>query len=782
MPGGIITGTLAAWLYIRRHRQSLLALGRRRRARACSSCRRSGGSGNFFNQELYGPPTTLPWGIRDRLRPSDRASTRARALPVATTHFHPLFLYESLSGLLGAARPALARPAPVVAAGAGRPAPDLLRLVRARPGSRSRASGAATGRSSGSRRPRSSPSGSSSSACSGCCTATGPAGRTRLPATCCRTGPTTPTRDDDEDDFWADDDDDDDDDDRRRVDDDEADDDRRRTTTRRRRRRGRRRRTSRTAGPIDPADRRPDVADRRRATRRRPRRRPPPGRVAPQALADARGGAVEGLAWLGRTPESRASLLYRARPAPRPVPPLRRCSGSGSRRPARSTCRAGGYLLVGAAHRGWMDPFVVLHALPVEPRVWFLGSAPVDVHGALAGGADPPARRPAARLARRVGVDQHVASARAVIANGGVFAQMPEGTVSGPAGPDRAVPRRLGADRAADRRADRALRDGRHRGALPRPADGVADPAADHRRRSSSGRAGTASCPAEGSRAELDLARRLSDALAARLGPVVEELQPGTVDPPDHPRRLRRRLTWLLLRPGRLDRDGRRPRPRPAAACAARYPRPRCSTPRSILDLVGNTPLVRLTPRHPRPRARSSASRSILAKLEMLNPGGSVKDRIGLPMIEAAERAGLLKPGGTIIEPTSGNTGHGLAIAAALKGYRCIFVMADKQSTEKQALLRAYGARGRPVPDERRARVARVVLLGRRPARPRHPGRVQAGPVLEPGEPDRPRADDRPRDLGPDRGPDHPPRGERRDGRHDLRRRPLPPRAEPGRS
>jgi cystathionine beta-synthase len=69
-----------------------------------------------------------------------------------------------------------------------------------------------------------------------------------------------------------------------------------------------------------------------------------------------------------------------------------------------------------------------------------------------------------------------------------------------------------------------------------------------------------------------------------------------------------------------------------------------------------------------------------------------VKDRIGLPMIEAAERAGLLKPGGTIVEPTSGNTGHGLAIAAALKGYRCIFVMADKQSTEKQALLRAYGA------------------------------------------------------------------------------------------
>ena len=111
----------------------------------------------------------------------------------------------------------------------------------------------------------------------------------------------------------------------------------------------------------------------------------------------------------------------------------------------------------------------------------------------------------------------------------------------------------------------------------------------------------------------------------------------------------------------------------------------------SIVDLVGNTPLVRLT-RVTRDLGPIERQPLILAKLEMLNPGGSVKDRIGLPMIEAAERAGLLSPGGTIIEPTSGNTGHGLAIAAALKGYRCIFVMADKQSSEKQQLLRAYGA------------------------------------------------------------------------------------------
>ncbi|MHB8460578.1 MAG: cystathionine beta-synthase [Candidatus Limnocylindrales bacterium] len=111
----------------------------------------------------------------------------------------------------------------------------------------------------------------------------------------------------------------------------------------------------------------------------------------------------------------------------------------------------------------------------------------------------------------------------------------------------------------------------------------------------------------------------------------------------------------------------------------------------SIVELVGHTPLVRLT-RVTRDLGPIERQPLLLAKLEMLNPGGSVKDRIGLPMIEAAERAGLLRPGGTIIEPTSGNTGHGLAIAAALKGYRCVFVMADKQSTEKRQLLRAYGA------------------------------------------------------------------------------------------
>src|SRR3712207_6087948 len=106
----------------------------------------------------------------------------------------------------------------------------------------------------------------------------------------------------------------------------------------------------------------------------------------------------------------------------------------------------------------------------------------------------------------------------------------------------------------------------------------------------------------------------------------------------------------------------------------------------SLLDTVGETPLVRLA------RIGAGLTPQIVAKVEMLNPGGSIKDRVAVALIEAAERDGLLKPGGTIVEPTSGNTGTGLAIAARLKGYRVIAVMPDKMSTEKIDLLRAYGA------------------------------------------------------------------------------------------
>jgi cystathionine beta-synthase len=106
----------------------------------------------------------------------------------------------------------------------------------------------------------------------------------------------------------------------------------------------------------------------------------------------------------------------------------------------------------------------------------------------------------------------------------------------------------------------------------------------------------------------------------------------------------------------------------------------------SVMDTIGWTPLIRLT------RVTRGIRTPVYAKAEIYNPGGSVKDRIGLPIIEAAERDGSLKPGGTIVEGTSGNTGVGLAIAAALKGYRCIFTMPDKMSQEKVRLLKAFGA------------------------------------------------------------------------------------------
>ena len=106
----------------------------------------------------------------------------------------------------------------------------------------------------------------------------------------------------------------------------------------------------------------------------------------------------------------------------------------------------------------------------------------------------------------------------------------------------------------------------------------------------------------------------------------------------------------------------------------------------SVVDLVGNTPLVKLN------SVTSGLRATVLAKVEYVNPGGSVKDRIALRMIEAAEQSGQLRPGGTIVEPTSGNTGVGLAMVAQRKGYRCVFVCPDKVSQDKINVLRAYGA------------------------------------------------------------------------------------------
>jgi 1-acyl-sn-glycerol-3-phosphate acyltransferase len=278
----------------------------------------------------------------------------------------------------------------------------------------------------------------------------------------------------------------------------------------------------------------------------------PRARVRPEALARARGGAREGLDWLGRQPEARASLLYRF------VRLLARFVIFGLFRfriesSGQEHVPKGGYLLIAGAHRGWMDPFVAMHAVPAEPRCWFLGSGPstfsarwreVLIH--RLGGLLPVWRG-------GLGIDGHVRSARAVLNAGAVFVQMPEGTINGPVG--RLGPFRPGA-------ALIALRTGAP--IVPLAIAGTEELYLGRRMASRVLQPTTAAAllgdswdgimPEPDSRAELELARRVSDALAARIGPVVEALYPETVDPPTHPRRLRRRLTWLLLGPGPVER------------------------------------------------------------------------------------------------------------------------------------------------------------------------------------------------------------------------------------
>src|SRR5262249_48835306 len=124
---------------------------------------------------------------------------------------------------------------------------------------------------------------------------------------------------------------------------------------------------------------------------------------------------------------------------------------------------------------------------------------------------------------------------------------------------------------------------------------------------------------------------------------------------------------------------------RSAPLASRSMPSPNCIV-RSPLELIGNTPVVRLN------RIAREVGAEVWAKLELANPGGSVKDRICLAMIEAAEQAGRLRPGDVIVEPTSGNTGIGLSLVAAIKGYRLILTMPDTMSEERRSLLIAYGA------------------------------------------------------------------------------------------
>jgi 1-acyl-sn-glycerol-3-phosphate acyltransferase len=297
----------------------------------------------------------------------------------------------------------------------------------------------------------------------------------------------------------------------------------------------------------------PEVGDPSGAEPRRAR--PERARLSPQALAAARGGAREGLDWLGRPPEANAGLLVRAVAAFARfllfiVLRFRVATSGQEHLPI-----GGGYLVVAAIHRGWMDPFLILHALPLEPRAWFLGSGPSAFSARWRewllhrlGGMLPVWRG-------GIGVDQHVASARAVLENGGVFVLVPEGGVSGL--PDRLAPFRTGAALIA-LRTEATI--------VPIALAGadelylgkrlVSQILAATSVRKLLGESWDGVLPEPGSRAELDLARRLTDRFADLLGPAVTAIYPGIVDPPDRPRPLRHRLTWLLMRPGRLDRDG----------------------------------------------------------------------------------------------------------------------------------------------------------------------------------------------------------------------------------
>ena len=250
-------------------------------------------------------------------------------------------------------------------------------------------------------------------------------------------------------------------------------------------------------------------------------------------------------------PEARASLLYRLlRLVARLV--LFGVFRFRIETAGREHLPRGGYLLIAGAHRGWMDPFVAMHAVPAEPRCWFLGSGPSTftsrwrealIH--RLGGLLPVWRG-------GLGVEGHVRSARAVVEAGAVFVQMPEGTINGPAG--QLGPFRPGAALIALRTGativplaiagTEELYLGRRMASRILPPTTVRDLLGDD---------WDGVIPDADSRAELDLARRASETLAARIGPVVEALYPGTVAPPSHPRRLRRWLTWLLLGPGPVE-------------------------------------------------------------------------------------------------------------------------------------------------------------------------------------------------------------------------------------
>ena len=552
--GGIITGTIAAWWYARRRQRLVPALGRHRRARPV---RHAGDRplGELLQPGAVRPADDAAVGHPDRLRPSPAGRLRrARLLPerprasirCSCTSRSRGCSARSFLIWLGFALP--------IAAAAGRPAADLLHLVRGDAVRCSRTCARTTGRSSASRRRRSCRWRSSPSAWSALIRHRAAPPADRPPAYpagrdvgCARGDVDDPTE-------------------QRVVGERAAAGDRWRPmpTPTTPRSTPMRRRPTRDAGAGRDA---PTADDARSAARRRPevrptpmtepaarRRRPPPGRISPEALAAARGGAVEGLAWLGRAPEAKASLLYRSIRLLVRFLLLRACSASGSRRPGRSTSRRrrlparrrGPSRLDGPVRR---DARAACRAARVVPR-----QRAVDLH------------LPLARVAARPSVGCCPSGAAASASTRMSRRRRP----SSPTAPSSSRCRR---ERSAGRPAGSGpMRNGwaiiaMRTGApiLPlamagteelyigrRMASRVLPPTSS---RELAALPSDASLPEPGSREELDArprpqrrARRATR--AGRRGALS-----ATVDPPDQPRRLRDRLTWLLLRPGRLDRD-----------------------------------------------------------------------------------------------------------------------------------------------------------------------------------------------------------------------------------
>ena len=723
--GGIITGTIAVIAYARYHRQpfwvwaDVIAPG-------LFAMQVVARWGNFFNQELYGPPTTAPWGIAidcahrvvGYLCPPDGTTP-------ATAHFQPLFLYESLSGLVGmltllwlsqrfAARLRTGEIALIflIWYAAVRFVLEFLRvdnwtffgipvaqlvsvtvivvalglLVRRHapdPAGAAPAGRAGTGRTGAGRRSRREGGG-------------------------------------------------------------------------RARSRGQPEHDARATAPASAG---PHLA---RGARPSAGRCPGGPRLARPGPRDP-GLASWSAAWRSSSGSSSSA-----------------CSGSASSGSAREPCRD-----------GRLPP----RRRPSTGAGWTRSSSCTRCRSSRGSGSSAARRRRSARaggsaLLHRVGgllpvwrggvgIDQHVASARAVLAAGGVFVLMPEGSVAGP--PDRIAPFRIGS-------ALIALRTG-----APIVPFAIAGSAASC---TSAAAWPRGSCPDDPAAALLGPdwggrcppaadAEPSSDARPTRLTAALRRRSSGrhvveaAIPEDDRPaagvasHRLRSASTWAVPRPGvsAADADGLSGRSRPVSS--PRWSTPtRSSTSWATRRWSGSSRVTRDLGPAGAPAAHPGQARDAQPGRLGQGPHRPADDRGRRARRPAQAGRHDHRADQRQHRPRPGDRRRPQGLSLHLRHGR--------QAVGGEAGAAAGLRRGgRAVPDQRRARIARELLLGRRAPGARHPGRVQARPVLEQGEPGRPRAHDRPRDLAPDRGPDHAPRGQRRDRRHDHRRRPLPQGAEP---